>query len=199
MPRGTPSELLKSATAMKKDGDMEGAVACLRAAYRGIAGDTVEYPVSTFLRLPLYLHAFGRTDEAWREFNRLIAEGYPNQIRKVSLIPMDHSSIYDKMRLCLQREKRPREAVKLGVFSDVCWEIGLKKQRRGGGFYIPDDVEDMLKPLLKKARAGDLMDELIPVVAKHVKALTKVNLAALGRDIDEVMLRRRDEEDRQPS
>ena len=199
LPTGTPSDLLKRATAHKEEGNWSAAIDCLRAAHLGIAKGNDEYPISTFLRLPMYLHASGRRDEAWAEFNKLIVDGYPNQIRKASLIPMDHSAVYDKIRLCLQREKRAREAVKFGILSTVCWEIGLKKQRRGGGFYIPDDVEDMLRPLLKKAKALELMDELVGIVARHVRSLTKTDLGALARDVDAVMLRSGGEDDRQPN
>jgi hypothetical protein len=80
-----PSELLREATAKKKGGDMEGATKLLREAYVAISKVSTIYSIDTFLRLPLYLQEAGRSDEAWREFNRLLTEGYPNQIESASL------------------------------------------------------------------------------------------------------------------
>src|SRR5258708_2090283 len=99
------SELLKQATRERDEGNLDAAVETLRRAYGEIAQSYVAYSVDTFLRLPLYLQKAGRNDEAWREFNLLLTRGFPNQIQNLELLPMEHSQIFDKMRLFLQREK----------------------------------------------------------------------------------------------
>jgi len=44
-----------------------------------------------------------------------------------------------------------------------------------------------------------LMDELVGIVARHARSLTKTDLGALARDVDAVMLRSGGEDDRQPN
>lgn len=122
--RKDPDILLKKATSKKKEGDFDNAIKLLKLAYKEISKGPMVYPVDTFLRLPLYLQAAKRNDEAWREFNFLLTKGYPNQMSDLEFIPMDHSIIYDKMRLFLQREGKPELAIKFGIFSFLSWAIG---------------------------------------------------------------------------
>ena len=69
--RKDPDRLLKEATEKKKSGDMDGAIECLRKAYKEIAKTSVNYTVKAYLRLPLYLQYAKRNDEAWSEFHKL--------------------------------------------------------------------------------------------------------------------------------
>jgi tetratricopeptide (TPR) repeat protein len=105
---GDPGQLLKQATARKQAGDLDRAVELLREAYKQIEQGNIGYPVDTFLRLPLYLQQAGRTDEAWQEFNLLLKRAQANEISSPEVAPMECSTIYDKMRLFLQRERKPR-------------------------------------------------------------------------------------------
>ena len=73
--------LLKKATEQKKSGDINNAILTLKLAYGEIAKTTIEYPVETFLRLPMYLQEAKQNDEAWKEFNKILAYGFPNQIK----------------------------------------------------------------------------------------------------------------------
>src|SRR5262245_45794184 len=104
---GNPDALLRAATAKKDEGQIDTAIQLLRQAYQLIALSSIQYPVETFLRLPLYLQRAGKADEAWAELNKLLTNGYPNQPASQQLLPMDHYVIYDKMRLFLQREGNP--------------------------------------------------------------------------------------------
>ncbi|MGM0583014.1 MAG: hypothetical protein ACQETL_20220 [Bacteroidota bacterium] len=104
-PQYDPKDLLKKATSKKKKGELDEAVSLLRRAYQKIAAGNTNHGINTFLRLPNYLQKAGNPEEAWNEYNKLLNNGYPNQLNDFSVITMEHSKIYDKMRLFLQRER----------------------------------------------------------------------------------------------
>jgi hypothetical protein len=186
------SDLLKMATEKRDADDLNAAVGLLREAYTAIGNDYVSYPVSTFLRLPLYLQQAGRNDEAWREFNLLLTRGFPNQIKNLELLPMENSQIYDKMRLFLQREKKFDLAVRFGLWSYISWAVGLYRQKRKAELedYIDrENIEENVVALLKKAKKLNFKDELVDVVEAEAKILLNVDIAELGRKIDEIILR----------
>lgn len=188
--RKDPDEFLREATAKKKAGDMDGAIECLRKAYKEIAKTSINYTVPTFLRLPLYLQHAKRNDEAWSEFNNLIANGHPNQMRTRELLPMDHSQIYDKMRLFLQREKQSKKAVKFGVFSCLSWAQGLYYQNRNEEFeqYISrQSIDRLLENLLKKAKRLDEKSNLLEVIMENIEDLPSIGYARLGKIIDQAV------------
>jgi hypothetical protein len=174
-----PEKLLKEATSLKKSGDIEGAILKLQSAYRAIAKTNITWSVNTFIRLPQYLQIAGRSDDAWREFNNLLL-GYPNQLNSLEVLPMDHSIIYDKMRLFLQREKRYKEAILFGVFSYLCWIKGLylqKRKREARDFLKQKSIASMLNGLLKKAKMTDMMDEYKKIILEEVKYLPDIDLS----------------------
>jgi hypothetical protein len=186
-----PDALLKEATARKKAGDMDGAIECLRRAYKRISGSAIVYSVNTFLRLPLYLQQAKRADEAWSEFNKLLADGYPNQITTRDLLPMHRSIIYDKMRLFLQREHQTQRAVKFGVFSHVSWCQGLYYQKRKGelaGCLSEDCFEGIVEELSEKANRLEVRDVLISGITENLRSFPSVNYARLGKLIDHAVL-----------
>jgi len=186
-----PDKLLREATAKKKDGDMDGAIESLREAYKTISKTSVNYTIDPFLRLPLYLQQAGKNDEAWSEFNRLLVEGYPNQMKIRELIPMNHSAIYDKMRLFLQRENKPRESVKFGVFAYLSWGFGLHYQERKKELRThisKSSIVAMLEGLLKKAKMPHLKNELVKIVMLEIKEFPNINLANIGKQIDQIVL-----------
>ncbi len=164
----------------------------LREAYQEISTSLIIYPVNTFLRLPLYLQEAHRNDEAWREFNILLTQGYPHQISDPKLIPMDHSIIYDKMRLFLQRENQNDLAIRFGIFSYLSWAIGLYRQERTDELkiYISEShFKNVIKKLLKKAKKEYLINTVSSIVEKQVDNLPNINFGNLTKRIDEVVLR----------
>jgi len=184
-------KLLQKAAAEKKSGEIDDAIETLYEAYKEISRTSINYGINHFLRLPLYLQQANRTDEAWREFNRLLVEGYPNQVRTPALLSMDHAVIYDKMRLFLQREQRAQEAVKFGIFSYLLWAIGIHKQSRRQElrtYMAKNAIKTMLLELLKKAKMEDLYPELQDIFNKHVKTFPRINFPLLGRDINRLLL-----------
>ena len=187
-----PNELLKQATAKKKVGDLESAIKLLRDAYKEISKSSIVYPVNTFLRLPAYLQEAGKSDEAWRELNNILTNGYPNQLNNPEIIPMDHSAIYDGMRLFLQREGKSESAVKLGVLSYICWAIGLHKQRRMDElkkYTSRENIELSVIKLLKKAKKEELVEKVSAIVEEYIKKLPSIRLGELAQEIDTVVLK----------
>jgi len=173
-------------------GDMANAIEYVRTAYELIADDFVAYPVDTFLKLPMYLQKAGRNDEAWSYFNNLIINGYPNQVGG-GVTYMDHSKIYDKMRLFLQREKKADRAVRFGVWSYICWGRGLFAQKRWSelrGFFDEDSIRAALEPLLKKAKRLDVMDLLVISIVESTKEVSEIDLRIIGDNVDELVMLR---------
>ena len=173
--------LLKRATELQKQGDTEGAIAKLKDAYSHIAKSDGSHTVSTYLRLPNCLHKAGRNDEAWREYNKLLTEGYPNQQHAPELFPMEHSQIYDKMRLFLQREGKMERAVVFGILSLISWELGLRLQKRKKEYATYKAVEKTVFALLKKAKQESQTTDIAKHVWNNISQLPKVDFAQLSR------------------
>jgi len=185
-----PDTLLKEATAKRKAGDLENAIKLLKDAYKEIGNGSTIYPVNTFLRLPLYLQEAKRNDEAWREFNLLLTKGYPNQMNNPELIPMDHSIIYDKMRLFLQREGKSELAVKFGIFSYLSWAIGLYRQKRKDelkAYTSRETFEETIRKLLKKAKKEDLVEKISAIIEEQIKRLPNIDFGELAKRIDGII------------
>jgi hypothetical protein len=185
-------ELLRRATQMRDAGDINAAIELMRRAYSKIASSHVSYPVSTFLRLPLYLQDSGRSDEAWKEFKSLLNHGFPNQLSTPQFLPMDHSQIYDKMRLFLQREREFERAVSFGILSYMSWAVGLYRQKRRSelkGYIKRENIDVNLAPLLKKARRLEVKDELVDVIAAEINRLPEIDLESLKERIDSILSR----------
>ena len=185
-----PAMLLKEATAKKNLGDINGAIENLREAFKGIEKDSVVYPVKTFLRLPLYLQEAGMADEAWREFNVLLTSGYPNQPKSIEIMSMEHSLVYDKMRLFLQREGKNDAAIKFGVFSYISWAVGLCYQKRHDELHdykSMEYIEEVLSKVLKKAKRKNLLADVAGIVEEELKGLPVVDFGKLAERIDSVI------------
>lgn len=80
-----------------KSKDINGAVDCLQKAQILLYMIGPGYPISSFLRLPLFLQKAGRYDEAVLEFEILL---------KKHTMPAERAAIKDKMRLARQREEK---------------------------------------------------------------------------------------------
>ena len=72
--------MLKKATELKSS-DINKSIDLLKQAYIEISKTSTNYSIETFLRLPLYLQAAHRSEEAIIEFNNLLENGYPNQLK----------------------------------------------------------------------------------------------------------------------
>jgi hypothetical protein len=169
-----PNALLKSATAHRAAGRLDVAITDLTEAYKVIRKGEVLYPVETFLRLPLYLQEASRPDEAWSQFFTLLQDGFPLMPRDPCLLPMFHSTIYDKMRLFLQREGFPLLACCYGIGSRYASAVGLYRQKRVDELLAILDLDserEMVTTMLKKAKAVERADTILSVTTPFRKSI----------------------------
>ena len=199
--------LMAAATALSDD-DPNAAAETFREAAALIPEIGTDYTVAPFLRVPRYLQRAGRQEEAWEEFERLLKDGYPNmQLGKGAWHRME-SAVYDKMRLFLQREERPEEAVLYGVRSIVAgvraWTVPTA-ERRGPESKSPairdrrekerrrsethrmkrlqyeqaeDTLDKQLTKLLKPAQLQSSRDEALALLREWVSHLPEADDAA---------------------
>jgi len=125
------SELNKEATRLKNAGDLEGAIACLRAAKCLRWTADVHYPIKSWTRLPLFLQAAGRMDEAMVEFQELldtaekeIERFHSHNMKQVRnmLTYATEAEIYTAMSRACKREKRITEAEQYESIANKKWE-----------------------------------------------------------------------------
>jgi hypothetical protein len=184
--------LLKQATAQKRGGDVVAAIRTLRLAYEQIKKGLLTYSVDTFLRLPLYLQEAGRNDEAWSEFNKLIIEGYPNQLNDLGVRAMEHSKVYDKMRLFLQREGKNVEAIVFGVLSMLATVKGLHSQKRKGELtklVSRKNIEATLEPLVKEGKKMAHSEQIVEFILHEAKDPAHLDMTRAAKRTRELMAR----------
>lgn len=123
----TPEECFKEATRLKKEGRFDEALAKLREGYALVPGTGMEYSIEVYLRLPAFLQLAGREEEAWEEFHRILSEG-PFSKHGPGLVEIERSTVFDKMRLFLQRIGKPDMAVAYGLCKEFSWANGRRLQ-----------------------------------------------------------------------
>lgn len=183
-------ELLKRATQQKREGQLDAAVASLREAYELTKQESTVRGIDTYLRLPMYLQKAGRPDEAWQEFNRLLHDGYPNQLGDPSVRPMENSKVYDKMHLFLQREGHEKKAVQYGILSMISWAKGLLRQDRASEYndYIQSsNVEGRVEKLLKKAGCEEKIEVIVQVALKSLDNPESIDFDHLGERLGDAL------------
>lgn len=120
------SDLNKRATALKRAGDLAGAVDALRQVRALLPHSFSTVTPEAWLRLPLFLQQVGQFDEAAREFGWLLsivdewtAADHPEEKQSVrdAFAHASRATIYDKMRVAYKREGRANEARDFGVLA----------------------------------------------------------------------------------
>jgi len=181
--------LLKDAAQKRRSKNLDEAIALLRQAYEEIKKSNISFPFDTFLRLPLYLQQAAYIDESLSEFELLLNHGYPNQPEEESLILMDRSIIYDKMRLVLQREKRYIDAAKYCTMSRMSGIIALHKQDMLNDLPVDDRVDSINKDvagLLNKGKRPELLAPFNTITKKHLLLLPNIDLNELKHGLDNI-------------
>lgn len=176
--RKDPDKLLKRATAEKADGKIEAAIETLRSAFRAVSKGSVGYPVETYLRLPAYLQDAKRPQEAWQEYLRLLVEGFHMMPTDACLLPMFHATIFDKMRLFLQRENRALMAVGYGMGSLYASAVGAYRQQRVDDLLRildQDNERVQIIKLLKKAKSEHLATAVAEATAPYRKSISSTD------------------------
>lgn len=176
--------LNKEATDLKKNGNWVGAVRAAKQAGEILSSAGISQSIDGHMRVALLLHEAGDHDAAWDEFNRLILE-LANRVPP-EIWPMFLSAIYDKMRLCLQREKRFREAVRLAVFS-FCFDCqGRFLQRRTEELMLVrtrDFFEQRMRAHFKKAGMLDKLFDAYQLVEAELAALPRFRASELSKQM----------------
>lgn len=150
---------LRGATELRSEGLLNDAIEQLIHFERLAAAGKVDYTVASFLRLPMYLQEAGRRDEAWEKFYKLLKHGYPNRSKIADIWLFERSTIYDKMRLFLQRDGNNLLAVHFGILSYAHSLSALRAQSRGQELeasQAPEKMAALVDRLLRKAKRTDL-------------------------------------------
>jgi len=183
--------LLKEATAKKRAGDADGTIRLLKEAYAEIAQSGKIWNVCPFLRLPMYLQEIGREDEAWQELNSIISKGYPGQPEDKNILMMEHSMVYDKMRLFLQRSGKNDEAVKYGILAYVMWAVALHNQERIAeleDYLLQNKPEIIVQKLLKKATKDELFRQVCDLLKTETAYISNIDVDNLSEKIDGLVM-----------
>jgi hypothetical protein len=173
---------LKSATKKKNDGDLNGAIDDLKAVYDYITTHPTWFSPQTACRLPLYLAEAKRSDEAWTYFNQIL-----NECDRYT-----YSYTLDKMRLFLQRDGKPLEAVKYGVMSYIADMSNMtknlaEKEIPADSFDPAPMSREQIEKLLKKAKRPDLFERIDNVARKHFARAPKLDMASMAKELNDVL------------
>jgi hypothetical protein len=186
----TVQRLLKEASQKKRNGDLDGAIALLKAAYKELDRHSWSFPIEVYLRLPLYLQESGKKDEAWKEFNRLVVWVNSKPRYSPEGAPMELSSIWDKMRLFLQREGKNDYAVQFAVWSYISWAVGLYMQKREDeleAYKAETNIQKALKTSLHKADKEFLTDRLVKIILNSLNNLPAFDYKEIAETVREEM------------
>ena len=182
-------DFFKLATEKKKEKDWEGAIAALNEAYHEISQSSLSYSIEGFIRLPQFLQLAGRSKEAWKKYNELLFNGFPNQSQNRSTSPMERSILFDKMRLHLQREKREPLSEIFSILSIVSWRVGLQRQERFdelAGCSSSDNITMMISTLTGYPTPG-IIKQLCEAVTDELRRFPTVDYDKMGSAIEAVI------------
>lgn len=123
-------EMLKEATALKKDKKYDEACEKLREAFSLEGADGLM--VKERLRLPMYLQLANKNDEGWKILNEMNVQftDYFSQ-----------AEIADQMRVFLQKEKKYSHAVLFAIWS-ICKEIERDRKNIQGSISLADQYAE---------------------------------------------------------
>lgn len=194
-----PDDLLKAATQQHDAGDADTAIETLRLAYKAILQGDVFYGILTFTRLPLYLQKAGRFEEAKKEFTLLLDGATERSKREMahqsaaiqaSSVAMQHSEIYDKIRVAFEREKLFVDASGYNILSMAHRSLGLHLQGRREeleDIQQEDFWQEWTAKTLKKAGLSEKQPEIIKQCLKCVQSPSERKIEDLRQYLDEVL------------
>lgn len=103
-------ELLDEARRLESTGNVKGALDRVRTALQKADDPHVVTTLEEHLRLPLLLQQAGHLEAARDAFDRLLDEGYSDQLDIPTVRWHERGLIYDAMRRAFNRSGRPAEA-----------------------------------------------------------------------------------------
>ena len=177
------SKLLKEATQKKKEGDLPGAIVCLKSAYKIMCENPEWFSAESACRLPMYLNENKQAQEAWDTFLDIVKRSDRYSF----------SVVYNKMRLFLQRSGKTLEAVKYGVFAYLAdmanGYFNNEEAKEYGGSPVQKlskMPEEEIGKLLKKAKKPELAPKIKVIADKYFKQIQDVNFVELSNELDAV-------------
>ncbi|MCP9846802.1 hypothetical protein KBY86_07885 [Synechococcus sp. Lug-A] len=196
------SEILKIATELKRDQNLDGAIEALKLAYKKIALTGTSYDVETYLRLSSYLQAAGRYDEAWGYLNKLLATGCPNQPTNKPLQALNNSKIYNSMSRLLKDENKLIKAVAFYALSLVAnaqfyylqgmekdWPREFRKEQLQAFSDLsqPDTIRAFLRKAAGKSAEKIGLEELVPFICDTLESPSSIAYDKLLVEIDHIL------------
>ena len=184
-----PQKKLTEAVEHKKNENWEMAFKALHEAYERMKYSEIDYGIDKFLRLPMYLHAAGKKDIAWKILNNYLRGEYPviKGEKNLSQQVLDQLEIKDKMRVVLEREKKFTQS--LLFFCEVQylniqnlkeiskWDFDSREtksfhKKRLAEASSLKKISELLKPKLKKAKLSGQEEK----IAKQILRIFKKNI-----------------------
>lgn len=136
------------------------------------------------------LHREGQHDAAWSELNRCVQ--LATSCPYLGVAPMLVGEVYDKMRLCLQRERRFAEAVPLRVLSYCYQAQGFYLQSRWQEFNNLNgrmSFTDRLSKDLKKAGALDSLEALYVLATDAIRMFPRLEGSEIRKRATDIVSR----------
>lgn len=188
-------ESLKIATELKRDGNLDGAIEALKISYEKIERSSTTYQSETFLRLPNYLVAAGRFDEAWGYLNKLITK--TGNMR-------DKSNIYGAMASALHKESKHAQAIALEALSLIAWAHFWHVQSEDTNFSPEAETRDefreafikfsqdkyiasKLKQSIPKKAGTIALDMVVDYICKALEKPAEIKYDIAYVDIDRII------------
>ncbi len=183
-----PSSLLKIAADRHDAGDHAEAVDALGRALGTM--NPVEIGIETALLMPVYLQRAGQSDEAWREFERLLNASLMVYETDPATAAVEFCHIHNRMRTVSLREGNPPDAVRNGVFSYMWLFMALHHQDR---FEEMDtktsegNISALLRKLLGDTDLASAHSDLTEIVHRHALTAPEIDFGELDREIRETI------------
>ncbi len=178
-------DYFKLATQHKKNKEWDEAIDCLRNAYEKATQEGVTFGANQYLRLPKYLFMAGKTDEAWREYNVYLTNGFTEVTTSKDIIFIDHSAIYGAMAAQLKKEKKFFDAEVFIAVSSLAWQKGMLAQKRKSELEI-DSVLSSIAPSLKKAGKSEANKEFQIIVREYITKPESKECSSLIRELEQL-------------
>lgn len=195
----TYKDTVAEAYRLEDEGNLEEALDRIRTALQMADDPGVVATLEEHLRLPHLLQRAGRPEAARREFERLLREGYPDQLTNESVQWIERGIIYNAMRRAFGREGAEVDAAvyeglsyladAYGRFLDtdrLDYEHNVHRLSRKAAAAVADDM----LARLSGERPDSVRTQVADLLYGAVEQFGEADAAALLRDVEEELRRR---------
>ena len=167
-------EILKEATALKKEKKYNEACKKLKEAYA--AKRASELMIEERLRLPMYLQLANKNDEGWRILNELNSK-YTG--------PISQAKIANQMRVFLQNEKKYTQAILMAAWC-ICKDVELNRSnmqdsieradwKATDGLFISSIIDDKKMVYGKTPKGNPIKDPAYKIFIDNINEITSTD------------------------